>query len=149
MVLDTLANAPQYESLNPHFAKAFAFLRRADLASLAAGRHEVDGANVYALVTHEPGRGHDGAKREAHRNYIDIQFCLVGTDEIGYRPLSDCHAVKVDYSPDKDVILYADEPTTWLAVPPGSFTILFPADCHAPLGATGPLHKVVVKVAVA
>ncbi|NUQ02092.1 MAG: YhcH/YjgK/YiaL family protein [Armatimonadetes bacterium] len=148
MVLDTLTNAQRYLALNPYFPQAFAFLRRDDLARLEDGRYEIDGGKVYAIVARGPGRGHEGAVGEAHREYIDIQCCLAGTDEIGYLPLAHCRKPQADYDPTKDVQLFDDEPTTWVKCPAGSFVILFPEDAHAPLGAEGPLHKVVVKVAV-
>ena len=46
----------------------------------------------------------------------------------------------------KDVVLFADRPTTWIAVPPGSFAIFFPHDAHAPLAGLGPMKKAIVKV---
>lgn len=148
MVVDTLDNAERYLSLNPRFAKAFEFLGRDDLAALPEGRHEVDGDEVFAIVSMAPGRGHGGATREAHRNYLDIQCCLEGTDQIGYKPTATCRQVLSDYDADKDVAIYGDEPDTWVLVPPGSFLIAWPEDTHAPLGAQGPLHKVILKVRV-
>ncbi|MCC7491930.1 MAG: YhcH/YjgK/YiaL family protein [Fimbriimonadaceae bacterium] len=149
MVLDTLANADRYLPLNPHFAQAFEFLRRPDLADLPAGRHEIAGPAVFAIVSHEPGRGHGGATREAHRNYLDIQFAIVGTDQIGHQPTAEAKHVLTEYDAAKDVATFADEPQNWILVPPGSYLILWPEDTHAPLGGSGPLHKVIVKVAVA
>ncbi len=148
MVLDTLDNADRYLPLSPHFRQAFEFLRRADLASLPAGKHPIDGDRVFAIVSHEPGRGHSGASREAHRNYLDIQYCVAGTDQIGYKPTAHCRHIASEYEAEKDVALFRDEPDTWVLVPPGSFMILWPEDTHAPLGAAGPLHKVIVQVAV-
>ena len=48
----------------------------------------------------------------------------------------------------KDVGFFAERATTWVAVPPGSFTIFFPHDAHAPLAGRGPLKKAIVKIAV-
>jgi len=45
-------------------------------------------------------------------------------------------------------VLFADQPSTFVSVPPGSFTIFFPHDAHAPLAGPGRLKKAVVKVAV-
>ena len=50
MIYDSLKNAERYASISGNFAKAFAFLKETDLASLAAGRHEIDGDRVYASV---------------------------------------------------------------------------------------------------
>ena len=50
MILDVLECIEQYASLNPHFAAAFEFLHRADIADLLEGRNEIDGDNVFAMV---------------------------------------------------------------------------------------------------
>ena len=45
-----IAESGQYESLHPRFAKAFAFMRRADLADLPCGRYEIDCSNCWSMV---------------------------------------------------------------------------------------------------
>lgn len=149
MILDRLTNARHYEPLHAAFPAAMQFLQRPDLAQLPSGRCEIDGDRLYAMVVREPGRGRQGARLEAHRQYIDIQFCLAGADEIGWSPLGDCTpALDGEYDPARDLELFDDPPTAWSATPPGTFAIFFPHDAHAPLGGSGPLHKIVVKVAV-
>jgi YhcH/YjgK/YiaL family protein len=150
MVLTTLPDAGFYEALTPGLDLGFEFLRRPDLAELAPGRYDIDGDRVYAMVLKNDGRGHDGCKREAHRDYLDIQYVISGVDEIGYKPIADCHQPQGEYDPAKDVVLFDDEPDAWIAVGPGQFVILWPKDMHAPLGAPTDalLHKVVVKVRV-
>jgi len=48
------------------------------------------------------------AKLEAHRRYIDIQLVLDGTDEMGWKPLSDCHDPVSDYSTERDIRFFND-----------------------------------------
>jgi YhcH/YjgK/YiaL family protein len=148
MVLDRLENAARYYALNPHFERAFAFLRQAGLAELEPGQHPVDG-QVRAIVDPQPGRGRRGARLESHRQAIDIQYCLEGTDDIGWKPTAACRHSAADYDAGADVEKYFDEPELWVALPPGCFVILFPEDGHAPLGGETALKKVVMKVAVA
>lgn len=148
MILDTIANASRYTAIHPGFAAAFEFLRTANLADLAAGRHEIDGDRLYVVMNRQPGRGRAGAKFEAHRRYIDIQFGVSGTDEMGWLPLADCSQPAAPFEESKDVGFFTDSAQTWLTVPAGSFAIFFPEDVHAPLGGTGDLVKAVVKVAV-
>jgi len=148
MILDTLQNANRYLALNPGFAAAFAFLARPDLRELPVGRYEVDGDRVYALVQRQPGRKPDAGKLEAHRNYIDVQVVLDGVDTMGWRPTPTCTSIAVPYNAEKDVMLFADQPTAWVAVGPGEFAIFFPEDAHLPMISDGELHKVVLKVRV-
>jgi biofilm protein TabA len=148
MVLDALTQARRYTSLHPAFGRAFDFLWQTDLSSLAAGRHVIDGDDMYALVDHKDGRGRGGARLEAHHSYIDIQFTIEGSEEIGWRPTAECQQPAGDFDDTKDIIFFEDRPTTWLSVKPGRFAIFFPDDAHAPLAGHGMIRKVIVKVSV-
>ncbi len=148
MILDHLDNAERYAALHPGFSAAFEFLKRKDLADLSAGRHPLDGERLYVLVVQQDGRGRDKAKLETHRRYIDIQFTVTGADDIGWKPAAHCSGYDQDYNDEKDVAFFSDKPDVWVTIRPGTFGIFFPEDAHAPLGGTGPIHKVVVKVAV-
>ncbi|MBR2378926.1 MAG: YhcH/YjgK/YiaL family protein, partial [Bacteroidaceae bacterium] len=46
MILDTLSNRELYYSLSPRLQTAFEWLDRTDVASLAVGRHDIDGNNI-------------------------------------------------------------------------------------------------------
>lgn len=148
MILDTVRNTNRYLSLNPRFAEAFAFLDRPDLRELPVGRYEIAGDQIYALVQRQPGRKPDAGKLEAHQNYIDVQAVLGGVDTMGWRPTSTCAEIALPYSAEKDVMLFTDQPTAWVAVGPGEFAIFFPEDAHLPMISDGELYKVVLKVHV-
>lgn len=148
MITDKLQRIERYLSVHPGFRAASEFLRRPDLKQLPAGRHEVDGTRLYAMVALDQGRGREKSLLEFHRKYIDIQYLAVGVDVIGWRPTELCDRIATPYDAEKDYGLYYDRPETWLEVPAGYFAILFPEDAHAPLATTGNVHKVVVKVAV-
>lgn len=148
VILDTLANSARYAGMHAGFDRAFQYLSTTDLAALAPGRHEIDGDRLYVLVNHQDGRGEDGARLEAHRRYIDIQLTLEGDEFIGWMPIARCASPDGAFDESKDVGFFEDRPTTWVAVPPGSFAIFFPHDAHAPLAGRGLLKKAVVKIAV-
>src|SRR5213078_3215226 len=80
VILDTLANAARYAQMHAGFARAFEFLTATDLAALASGRHAIDGDRLYVSIDHKDGRGEDGARLEAHRRYIDIQYTIDGDE---------------------------------------------------------------------
>jgi YhcH/YjgK/YiaL family protein len=149
MIFDTLANADRYAALHALFPRAFEFLRNTDLKALAPGRYPIEGERLFAIVEAAAGRSRDQAKLERHRKYIDIQFVLEGTDEMGWKPVRDCHEPIADYHAEKDIQFFRDAPASWIATPPGAFCIFFPEDAHAPLVSNGQIRKVILKIAAA
>lgn len=148
MILDRIENAALYVRAHPLFAAGFDYLKNTDLSSLADGRHTIDGDRLFAIVATSAGRGHSGAKLEAHRKYIDIQYTVTGLDEIGLKPTANCRDVDMAFDTDRDVMLFKDAPECWITLKPRSFVVLYPDDAHAPLGGSGDVRKVVLKVAV-
>ena len=148
MILDVGANCHGYKCLHPLFERGLRFLADTDLRALAPGRHEVDGDRMYLSLEHTHGRGRDGARLEAHRRYIDVQYTMEGDEEIGWMPVGECGPPSVPYNEAKDVTFYAARPTSWFYVPTGSFAIFFPSDAHAPLGGRGAIKKAILKIAV-
>lgn len=148
MISDILDNADRYRVLHSNFAKAFQFLKRDDLSTLAEGKYDIDGDSVFAIVAKDQGRDKDEAQLEIHNKYIDIQMVLEGIDEMGWKARSACTNMVDEYNAENDIQFIADSPTSWVATPPGHFAIFFPEDAHLPLIAKGLIHKVIVKIAV-
>src|SRR5207237_9929528 len=115
--------------------------------TLEPGRHEIDRDRIYVSIDHNEGRGREGARLEAHRRYLDIQFTIDGGEEIGWMPLHQCRHPAGPFDLSKDIQFFSDLPRTWVAVPPGHFAIFFPEDAHAPLAGRGILKKAIVKIA--
>jgi len=148
IIINKLQHAERYYNMHPAFEKAFAFLRQDGLAELPADRHEIDGDRLFCMTSKGPGRSRSEAKLEAHRKYIDIQYVIAGTDEMGFKPTAACKLTDTSYDADKDIEFFNDQPDSWTPVPAGSFVIFFPQDAHAPLVSSGEIHKAVLKIAV-
>jgi len=157
MILGELSEHRRYIALHPAFARAFQFLIQADWATLLPPstdfesrnrRHPIDGERLYASIDRAHGRGHDGARLEAHRRYIDIQLTIDGYEEIGWKPIGDCRSTAVAFDVERDITFFNDRPEIWLPVPAGRFAVFFPEDAHAPLAGRGVLNKAIVKIAV-
>jgi biofilm protein TabA len=146
VILDTIENAPRYFALYPGIQQAFEFLQAQDLRNKGLGTYEIDGKKLFVIVSNRQSIGRVGLLAEAHRNYIDIQVTLSGTDCIGWLPLKDCSQKQAHYDAEKDCEFYLDEPQSWCVVPEGSFAIFFPDDVHAPLAGEGEVKKAVVKM---
>ena len=148
MIFSTSSQSHRYATLHPLFPRAFEFMRNTNLLALAPGVHNIIGEQLFAIVENAPGRSREQAQLECHRKYIDIQLVLEGVDEMGWRPLHDCHEPVADYSAEKDIRFFHDTPDAWITTPPNAFCIFFPEDAHAPLVSSGNIHKVIFKVAV-
>ena len=148
MIIDTLSEARLYFNMHPGMEAAFAFLRDAVHTDPEPEEYEIDGRDVYAIVSDCVAKKQEDVRLEAHKKYIDIQFALRGEDRIGWSPLNECTNVEQVYNSAKDVELYTDAPQDWFVLKAGIFCIFFPQDAHAPLAGTGSSKKIVVKVAV-
>jgi YhcH/YjgK/YiaL family protein len=149
MILDTFDNAERYAGLHRRFGRALRFLAETDLEALPTGRTDIDGDDLFVILDRKDGRGHGGARLEAHRRYIDIQLTLRGDEEIGWSALAACAAPDGEFDTAKDIVFFGDRPSLWLRLPPGTFAIFFPEDAHAPLAGGGAVVKAIVKIAVA
>ena len=147
IITDSLERAEDYYDLHPAFEKAFAFLRQDALAELPSGRHEIDGDRLFCMISKGPGLSRAEVKLEAHRKYIDIQYVIAGTDEMGSAPTADCKAPDTGYDAEKDIEFFKDEPESWTKVRAGSFIVFFPERAHAPLVSSGEIHKAILKIA--
>lgn len=147
-IVGTLADTAAVEKLNPFFAQAFAFLRRADLATLPAGRYDIAGEDCYAMVNETSLKSVGEGKCEAHAKYIDIQSPLSGPESIGVAVTPE--SVLEGAFREKDCV-FMDVPFDTVDLKPGEFAVFFPPDdAHAPCltkGAPVAVHrKVVIKV---
>src|SRR5262245_40989937 len=123
MIIDTLSNASKYKNVHPRFAKAFDYILSQDLEKIEPGKYPIDGTDLPASVSLKDGVKAEDAKFEAHNNYIDIQVCPTGSEELGWKPRSTCKNPIGEYNTEKDVIFYSDKPDTYFELRAGQFAI--------------------------
>ncbi|OHD21077.1 MAG: hypothetical protein A2064_06240 [Spirochaetes bacterium GWB1_66_5] len=157
MIADRLEHLDRYRGLDPRLDRGLEALRWLAAAPPADGRHELEGAELYAsLSTYETGNP-AGKSYEAHRRYIDIQAVLAGRELLYWAPLADL-AARRGYSEAEDAAFFEDPAGggAGLLLDPGSFVVLFPQDAHKPGcrvsggsgGSGGQVRKLVLKVRV-
>jgi YhcH/YjgK/YiaL family protein len=86
---------------------------------------------------------------EAHRQHIDLQCLVCGTERIGYARAD--RLLAGAYDPGRDLLPLVGT-GDFLTLGAGEFMILFPQDAHMPrvaVGAPARVRKVVVKIAIA
>jgi len=145
MIVDHIDNWRLYQTAHPLFPVAFECLCKTDWAQVENGRFDISGDDVFAIIDRRRGKGIDEAKLEVHRQYIDIQFLVGGSDVMGYLPLLDCRDSE-GFDTEKDIGFFQDRPPSWFDLNESCFAIFYPTDAHAPMGTEGDFHKVVVKV---
>ena len=82
MIYDKLSQANQYCPLNTRIEKALRYLQETDFGTISDGRHEIDGDNLFVLVSSYQTKSPVGALPEGHRRYIDLQYLLSGEEDV-------------------------------------------------------------------
>ncbi|WP_425060360.1 Toxin-antitoxin biofilm protein TabA [Sporomusa carbonis] len=136
--------------LHKVLVKGLNYLAKTDLAALAAGKHEIEGKDIYVAVNEYETQPREVRRAEAHVEYLDIQYIISGRELIAYSLLSPDNEVLSDELTAKDVIFYKTvRQETDLVMTEGMYAIFFPWDVHRPncaLNEPGKVKKAVVKI---
>ena len=151
MIADVFENHRIYDA-HSRLKQAFSYLDQTDLLSLAPGRYDIDGSDLYLMIQEYETRDKGAGKTESHMEYIDIQYVLDGEELMGYAPVSRLELTE-DQRPEKDNKLYRDEKgeLSFVKIKAGMFAIFFPHDAHMPNIAVSEKRwnkKAVVKVRI-
>ena len=123
MVVDRLENIEKYASLNPLFAQAIEFLKSHDLNALEVGKTELKGKDLLVNVAQTKPKTKEDAKLETHKDFIDIQIPLSGTEIMGYTAAKDCVPEDAPYNAEKDITFFTGLAESYIEVKPGMFAI--------------------------
>jgi YhcH/YjgK/YiaL family protein len=148
MIIDRIENASLYYEVHIKFKLAFGYIESIDTATIPAGKYEIDGTAMYALVQEYNTKLKEQGRWEAHRRYIDLQYMVQGTEGMGYSNIH--HLQQGEYDASKDFLPLFGEGDQ-VALKSGSFVLLLPEDAHMPgmaIGEPAPIKKVVIKIAV-
>ncbi len=147
MILDSLRNSARYYALNPRLKRAFEYIASTNLEALEAGRHDIEGDDIFVNVMEVGLKKPADAKLEVHNVYLDIQVLVCGDEErFGWSERAAVSKPLGDFDAQKDIQFFDDAPQTYYAMRRGQFTILLPDDAHAPMVGEGPIKKIIVKV---
>ena len=152
MIHTTVTDLGRYSALNPYFPAAFETLSKMAAQPFVAGRHEVDGENIYVIALDYDTHPLEGAKSEAHKKYIDVMWIVSGKEQLGYYPTAAHKNITMEYNESNDCLLAdIEKETTMAQFYAGDVVILFPEDGHAPgldLDGTQHVQKLIAKVRV-
>lgn len=150
MLLGHIHTPNTYEPFLQHevWQKVLAWLNT-EAPKLANGEYAIDGRNIYAPISTIQTLPREEATYEAHRQYIDVHYCLEGGEIIEWAPVETLTPT-MEFDITKDYCLYeSPNKATSLLMTPGTFAIFFPADAHMPKisdSQNTQVKKVVVKI---
>ena len=146
MILDQIKNAACYEGVSPHIREGLGYLAGFTGDGFEPGRDSLRGDAVFALKQAYISKPRESGVWESHRRYTDIQFIVMGEEQIGYAPVSSLE-ISRPYDAKDDCALYRGS-GQFFSLFPGWFAIFFPADAHMPgLAVAEPakVRKIVIK----
>lgn len=149
MIIDVLSNAVKYCDLHPNFKKAFDYLSQNDLLNVEDGAFEIGEGLKVIVISGEGTTKEESIKGfECHDQNIDIQISLKGPETFAWKPREKCVNPNGEYSDERDVRFFHDQPDMYFELQEGQFAILFPTDVHAAMIGEGTLKKIVIKVKI-
>jgi len=147
MIIDKIENSQLYQGLGERIEKVFEYILNTDLKNIQPGKYEIDGENIFALISEYKTKPEAEGKLEAHRKYIDVQYVISGEELMGYAPLG-TQQILEPYKEENDIVFFTGD-KSFTKVSEGMFAIFFPEDVHMPgimTKESSPVKKLVIKV---
>ncbi len=150
MIYDKIDNIDTYLGISEDIRVGLEYLRDV-MPDIAEGTYQIN-PRVKAIVSEYMTKESNEDGYEAHREYIDIQYLLVGKEKICCVPLEYLKEIK-PYNKEKDAAFYeaTNNKPQELLLGNGYFAIFFPQDGHMPqLCVDKPMKvkKVVIKIEI-
>src|ERR1035437_4233585 len=101
MIIDRLENALTYNALHKRISAAFRYLQTTNLVTIAPGKYEIEGDDLFAIVQEYDTMDAANEQMESHKKYIDVQYMIQGEELVGHGLLKDQKIAK-EYDPEND-----------------------------------------------
>ncbi|MBE6651566.1 MAG: DUF386 domain-containing protein [Ruminococcaceae bacterium] len=134
MVFGNIENSERYYALHPDFKEIFEFLRGLSEENLSDGiSNENFTINVQKSFIATSDTKKDGTEKlsEAHRKYMDIHYCISGSEGFGFCDIALLDTV-TEYNESADASMHSGKMNK-LIMHKGDFCIVYPEDAHTPL----------------
>lgn len=152
MTITSFEEIAAQANLSDNMRTALDFLAGVNPLDLEIGRLDIDGDNVYGFSQSYDTKPVANVLYEAHREYIDIQCMISGSEIMGWVPLDKLNVTE-QYNAEGDFLL--GQPAaefSHIAFEAGQVMVLHPSDAHAPGisfdGTAQPVRKIVLKVKI-
>lgn len=149
MIYDLISNRCNYRDLT-NIAQALDYLSGITQENMPKEKVFLDGDNLFINPQSFTTKAAEDCVFEAHRKYIDIHYCISGTESISVASPNQLEEIKA-YNPNSDTAFYSGAAVSASVLTPGCFMVCFPEDVHRTGEAAAEaceIKKVVAKVMV-
>ena len=130
--------------------KAYAFLLGTDLEKMPIGRIDLC-QGYYVNIDSYQTQSYESRRYESHREYIDVQYIVLGQENIFVAPIGKLKIVE-EYNPTKDITFYSNRfYGEKICLHKGEMVVFYPQDGHMPCVAdkqTQQVKKIVIKIPI-
>lgn len=144
MIVCPYKDLTRYEAIIPGLKEAMELV--SSLKTLEPATYPLPcGGRV--LVQQNNTKPAQGGLLEAHKNFLDIQYLVEGSETMGWAPLDTLTEAK-PYNPEKDVWFFSGS-CDFVDIRTGYCYVVFPEDAHMPgvhLTEEKAFRKIVVKL---
>ena len=150
MIIGHISNQAYWDKLPSALQKTLAHLAKDETKSLPVGRYEIDGDDIFFMVSEYETKAPSELKAETHSEYIDIQFLVRGAERIGWALKEDGYPYEYLDEKGNDAVFYASVPNeSFVLLKADCYAVLTENDIHRPccsVGEAAPVKKIVAKV---
>lgn len=119
----------QYSKNKAQWDAVFKWLAETDLLAVPGGKHPLEGTNLVASVEDSKNGPLEKRSSESHRQKIDLQYCVKGTERFGIID-HETSTPNCQYKPDVIHYDYDAAKARFHDSSPDRFFIFFPDDWH-------------------
>lgn len=125
-------------------------LLKMEASTMAAGRYEVEGGQLFILIQDVDSRTFDESRPEAHGKFADVQIPLSASERYGFSFAQPGLACTEDRLEANDVAFY-DRPSRefFMDLHLGDYVVFLPGELHRPclsIGEKVKIRKAVIKI---
>lgn len=118
----------RYQFLDKKILDCFEYAKNNDLLHFEKGSHEIDGDIVFVNIVEYDTKERKERFWEAHKNYIDLHFMLLGEERIDLNFIQNMK--QLEFVEKDDFLPLKGESNASVVLRDGDFLLCYPEDGH-------------------